>query len=102
VEAAELRHHVPTTWGRGSIEPEPGADALYLGELPLTICARGPRVRMAPQHDSTVQAGVRQQYSLHSGHTLRVVNQRWMQSRWNTCPHVPRAHRKRLQPPLDC
>lgn len=26
---------------------------------------------------------------LHNGQTLRVFNQRWMQSRWNTCPHVP-------------
>ena len=26
---------------------------------------------------------------LHNGQTLRVFSHRWMQSRWNTCPHVP-------------
>ena len=28
---------------------------------------------------------------LHSGQTLRVFNHRWIQSRWNTCPHVPKV-----------
>jgi hypothetical protein len=28
---------------------------------------------------------------LQSGHTERDESQRWMQSRWNTCPHVPQA-----------
>ncbi len=28
---------------------------------------------------------------LHNGHTDRVFNQRWIQSRWNTCPQQPNA-----------
>jgi len=28
---------------------------------------------------------------LHNGHTDRVLSHRWIQSRWNTCPHVPNA-----------
>jgi hypothetical protein len=28
---------------------------------------------------------------LQSGHTLRVFNHRWIQSKWNTCPHVPKV-----------
>lgn len=28
---------------------------------------------------------------LQRGQTERVFSQRWMQSRWNTCPHVPNA-----------
>lgn len=28
---------------------------------------------------------------LQSGHALRVFSQRWIQSRWNTCPQQPQA-----------
>ena len=28
---------------------------------------------------------------LHSGQAERVFSQRWMQSRWNTCPQQPQA-----------
>jgi hypothetical protein len=76
------------------------ADGCLLADRHMQGGLRGGTTRpVAPQRAATMAHAPARMRSilanshslLHSGHALRALSQRWMQSRWNTWPHTPQA-----------